>query len=225
MNERTNETPTSTCIITEVGRHSFDTISPTMFEIINYKYAHENYTCEITSTSYRGQWVNALISIYVSFSKFMARVNLHRADSRLAPSQWETSLQSNFICYITCIGWCLEYSVSCLLTHLPWTKWMPFRRHFQMHFFMKEKYWILFQISLKFVPKDPVDNKVTRTDPRPALRPAEGPNSFHWKNVKLEVLSCCTKFHEPHVVSEYVHFKKNIVATKALPIDTLIINI
>ena len=43
---------------------------------------------------------------------------------------------------------------------------------------------------------------VTRTDPRPA----EGPNSFHWKNVKLEVLSCYTKFHEPHVVSEYVHF-------------------
>ena len=29
---------------------------------------------------------------------------------------------------------------------------------------------------------------------------AEGPNSIHWKNVKLEVLSCCTKFHEPHVV-------------------------
>ena len=26
------------------------------------------------------------------------------------------------------------------------------------------------------------------------------------KNVKLEVLSCCTKFHEPHVVLEYAHF-------------------
>ena len=25
---------------------------------------------------------------------------------------------------------------------------------------------------------------VTRTDPRPAVRPAEGPNSFHWKKVK-----------------------------------------
>ena len=46
---------------------------------------------------------------------------------------------------------------------------------------------------------------VTRTDPRPAVRPAEGPNSFHW-NVKLEVLSCCTKFHEPHDVLECVHF-------------------
>ena len=41
---------------------------------------------------------------------------------------------------------------------------------------------------------------LTQTDPRPAVRPAEGPNSLHWKNVKLEVLSCCTKFHEPHVV-------------------------
>ena len=48
--------------------------------------------------------------------------------------------------------------------------------------------------------------RLTRTDPRPAVRPAEGPNSFHWKNVKLEVLSCCTKFHELHVVSEYAHF-------------------
>ena len=26
------------------------------------------------------------------------------------------------------------------------------------------------------------------------------------KNVKLEVLSCCTRFHEPHVVSEYAFF-------------------
>ena len=43
---------------------------------------------------------------------------------------------------------------------------------------------------------------VTRTDPRPAVKPAEGPNSFHWKNVQLEVLSCCTKFHEPRVVLE-----------------------
>ena len=51
-----------------------------------------------------------------------------------------------------------------------------------------------------------VARPLTRTDPRPAVRPAEGPNSFHWKNVKLEVLSCCTKFHEPHVVLEYAHF-------------------
>ena len=26
------------------------------------------------------------------------------------------------------------------------------------------------------------------------------------KTFKLEVLSCCTKFHEPHVVLEYAHF-------------------
>ena len=47
---------------------------------------------------------------------------------------------------------------------------------------------------------------VTCMDPRPAVRPAEGPNSFHWKKVKLEVLHCCTKFHKPHVVLEYAHF-------------------
>ena len=66
---------------------------------------------------------------------------------------------------------------------------------------------------------------LTLTDPRSAMRPAEGPNSFHWKNVKLEVLSCCKKFHEPHVVSEYAYFLNNIIAMKALPSDTPIINI
>ena len=38
----------------------------------------------------------------------------------------------------------------------------------------------------------------TRTDPRPAVRPAEGPNSFHWKKVgsfillhKISRTACC----------------------------------
>ena len=57
-----------------------------------------------------------------------------------------------------------------------------------------------------FVQLLSAEYQITRTDPRPAVRPAEGPNSFHWKNVGLEVLFCCTKFHEPHVVSEYAHF-------------------
>ena len=47
---------------------------------------------------------------------------------------------------------------------------------------------------------------ITRTDPRQAMRPAEGPNSLHWKNVKLEVLSRCKKIHEPHAVLEYAYF-------------------
>ena len=47
---------------------------------------------------------------------------------------------------------------------------------------------------------------VTWTDQKPIVRLAEGPNSFHWKKVKLEVLPCCTKFHEPHVVLEYAQF-------------------
>ena len=44
------------------------------------------------------------------------------------------------------------------LTHPPWTKWPPFhRQHFQMHFH-NEKFCIPIQISLKFVPKGPIDN-------------------------------------------------------------------
>ena len=44
--------------------------------------------------------------------------------------------------------------------HITWhieaqTKWLPFRRrHFQMHFLQ----WISITISLKFVPKGPIDN-------------------------------------------------------------------
>ena len=45
------------------------------------------------------------------------------------------------------------------------------------------------------------------------------------KEVKLEVLPCCTKFHEPHVVLEYAHFPNIIIAMKALPYDTRLINI
>ena len=55
---------------------------------------------------------------------------------------------------------------------------------------------VLSQNVQGLLPVTKVMSMFSRTDPRLALRPAEGPNSFHWKNVKLEVLSCCTKFHE-----------------------------
>ena len=43
-------------------------------------------------------------------------------------------------------------------TDLPWTKWPPFSQwHVQVHF-MNEKFWILISISLKFVPKGPIDS-------------------------------------------------------------------
>ena len=43
-------------------------------------------------------------------------------------------------------------------THLPRTKWPPFRRrYFQMHF-VNEKFYILIKILLKFIPKGPNDN-------------------------------------------------------------------
>ena len=45
-----------------------------------------------------------------------------------------------------------------LLTHWGWEIYTPFRRrHFQIHFFY-ENVWILIKISLKFVPKVPIDN-------------------------------------------------------------------
>ena len=74
---------------------------------------------------------------------------------------------------------------------------------------------ISFNIQLGYCVKLPCPPNFTWTDLRPAVRPIEGPNSFHWKYVKLKVLPCCTKFHEPHVVLEYAHFLNNINAMKA----------
>ena len=52
---------------------------------------------------------------------------------------------------------CLEAPMKAL-THLPRTKWPPFRRrHFQTHF-LDEKGWFLTKILLKFVPKGPIYN-------------------------------------------------------------------
>ena len=46
-------------------------------------------------------------------------------------------------------------------THLPWTKWPPFRRwYFQMHF-REWKLCILIKISLNLVRKGPIDNNPT----------------------------------------------------------------
>ena len=50
----------------------------------------------------------------------------------------------------------------CSLTNSsPWTKWLPFhRRCFQCIFFLNEKFCIQIKISLKFVPKGPIDNNL-----------------------------------------------------------------
>ena len=49
-----------------------------------------------------------------------------------------------------------------------------------------------------FVTTSLIGWALTRTDPRPVMRPAEGPNSFHWKNVgsfillhKISRTACC----------------------------------
>ena len=39
------------------------------------------------------------------------------------------------------------------------TKWTPFRRrHFEVSILLNENVWIPIEISLKFVPKGPIDN-------------------------------------------------------------------
>ena len=59
------------------------------------------------------------------------------------------------------LGWLgpdLITTYSSDLTHLPWTKWPPFRRwYFQRHFH-EWKVLYLIKISLKYVPKGPIDN-------------------------------------------------------------------
>ena len=55
----------------------------------------------------------------------------------------------------------MDLSLCVILTHLPWTKWLPFHReYFHIYIFLNENIRILIQISLKFVPKGPVDNKL-----------------------------------------------------------------
>ena len=52
----------------------------------------------------------------------------------------------------------LDFAID-YLTYLPWAKCPPFRRrHFPMNF-LEWKFRISIQISLKFVPKGPTDNK------------------------------------------------------------------
>ena len=61
------------------------------------------------------------------------------------------------ICHLQDDG---HFVQSNMLTHLPWTKWPPFRRrHFQMHFCEWKVLCILIPISLRFVLKVPIDNK------------------------------------------------------------------
>ena len=51
--------------------------------------------------------------------------------------------------------WCLSFE-NCCLTHLPWTKWPPFRRwHFQVHF---NEWKVVFWFKFHFVPRGPIDN-------------------------------------------------------------------
>ena len=101
----------------------------------------------------------------------------YRADSRLAPSQWETSLQSNAISHwLGANLWsALDYQIS-LYTYnaiallqrgqlpgqliSPWKKWPPLWQTTISNAFSGMKIIkFRFRISLKFVPSSAIDNK------------------------------------------------------------------
>ena len=97
--------------------------------------------------------------------------NIHdRANSRLAPSQWEMSLQSNAISHW--LGTNLEsvlhtqdqthshplFPVSHIELISPRQNGCHLADNIFRCIFMNEKFCILIQISLKFVPKYPIDN-------------------------------------------------------------------
>ena len=82
-----------------------------------------------------------------------------RADCRLAPSQWETSLQSNTISHW--LGINLEWVLWCtlILTHWGWDEMNNISQMtFFKRIFFNENVWISIKISLKFVPKGPINN-------------------------------------------------------------------
>ena len=54
--------------------------------------------------------------------------------------------------------------LSISLTHLPRTKWPPFRRQDFRCIFVNENFYILIQISLKFVPKGPIHKHCIGSD-------------------------------------------------------------
>ena len=51
-----------------------------------------------------------------------------------------------------------EITVWPVKTHLPWAKWPPFRRRYFHVNFRERKILYFVKISLKFVPKGPIDN-------------------------------------------------------------------
>ena len=96
--------------------------------------------------------------------------NIHnRANSRLAPSQWEMSLQSNAIS--RWLGANLKSAqhktkhtlTHCFLCHIlnsspPGQNGRHLADNLFRCIFVNEKFCILIKISLKFVPKHPIDN-------------------------------------------------------------------
>ena len=91
------------------------------------------------------------------------KVAWHRADSRFAPSQWETALLRNNVSHW--LGANLEPALmayQAMLTHLSLNKMAAILQlMFFRCIFVNEKFYILTKISLKFVPKGLIDNNAS----------------------------------------------------------------
>ena len=96
----------------------------------------------------------------------------HRADSKFAPSQWATSLQSNAVSHWqganleSTLLWCgvaavalTVHHVSRPLTHWTQDKWPSIRKLHLSCLFFNENCLIFIRISLKCVPEGPVSHK------------------------------------------------------------------
>ena len=83
--------------------------------------------------------------------------------------------QANFSCILCCVLRCAYIN----LIHIgAETKWPPFRRrHFQTHFLENENVRVSIKISLKFVPKGPINNIPALVQIMAWRRPSDKPLS------------------------------------------------
>ena len=124
------------------------------------------------------QWV-ALTPGFDSWPRYSPHC-YHRADSRLGPSQWETLLQSNTVSHwlganlvsalLPCTQYIIvHYYIIIILVHYYTLASLlntlgpgQNRRHFADDIFkcifLNGNVWISIKISLKFVPKGPINN-------------------------------------------------------------------
>ena len=136
------------CITSKMSYESFNFIlSPLVSCSINM-YKIQNYVSCIV-------YIHCLplteLLIYQCFTILDLLLVRPQATDLASNSDWSQSTQ-----------WGLEglpLNMVCLLTHLPWTKWLPFGQTTFSNAFLNENDRIPNRITQKFVPRIPVDNK------------------------------------------------------------------